>query len=188
MFENLGPMYIIGQSLSFVAVIIGFISYQMKSSSSILAMEVVSALVFASHYLLIGAPTAMALNLLAALQCFVYYLRAKRGGKSIIVPIIFTCLVITTSILTWNGWYSVFIMAGLAVHSFFMASSNPQTIRYAIFFKAPACLTYNIIVFSLGGILYECSVFISSIISTIKYYRKKRRYSLAQTEAKNVKV
>ena len=188
MFENLGPLYIIGQSLSFVAVIIGFISYQMKSSSSILAMEVVSALVFSAHYLLIGAYTAMALNLLAALQCFVYYLRAKRGGKGLLIPIIFTCLVITTSILTWDGWYSVFIMAGLAVYSLFMASQNPQTIRYAIFFKAPACLTYNLIVFSLGGILYECSVLISSIISTIKYYEKKKSPQTAQTGVYHGKI
>ena len=166
----------IGQILGFVAVIIGFISYQMKTPKAILSVEIITSMVFASHYLLIGAITAVALNGLMLVQCIVYYIRARRGKKGFVVPAIFTSLVIIVGILSWNGPSSVFITVGLAIYSFSMGMSNAQVIRFAMFAKAPICLTYNILVFSLGGILYECSVFTSSLISTIKYYRKRNSF------------
>ena len=173
MFGEVG--YIIGQVLSIVAVILGLVSYQMKTSRAILAIEIITASVFSAHYLLIGENTAMALNLLAVVQCIVYYYRDKHNKKGWVVPIIFTCLIIVTSILTWDGWYSLFIMLGLVAYSICVASQNAQIIRYAMFFKAPMCMTYNIIVFSTGGILYEAAVLISSIIGTVRYYISKKR-------------
>jgi len=98
--------YIIGQSLSLVAVLLGFITYQMKTSRAILAMEIVISLVFSTHYALIGALTAAALNLLSAVQCVAYYLRDRKGSHNMVIPLFFTAMVITTSILTWDSWYS----------------------------------------------------------------------------------
>ena len=164
---------IIGQVLGFVAVIIGFISYQMKTPKAILSVEIVTSIVFASHYLLIGAFTAVALNGLMLVQCIVYFIRAKKGKKGVLVPAIFTCLVLIVGFLTWSDYTSLFITVGLAIYSFFIGMSNAQVIRFAMFAKAPICFTYNLLVFSLGGILYECSVFTSSLISTVRYYRQK---------------
>ena len=93
-------------------------------------------------------------------------------SKNIVIPIIFTALIIVTSILTWEGWYSAFVMAGLVVYSLAIALPSAQHIRYAMFIKSPLCLTYNAIVFSIGGIVYECSVLLSSLIGTIRHKRK----------------
>ena len=164
---------IIGQILGFVAVIIGFISYQMKTPKAILCFEIMSATVFGTHYLFLGEFTGVALNGLMLVQGIVYYIRARRGKKGFVVPAIFTCLVLIVGFLSWNSFTSLFIIIGLAIYSFFIGMSNAQVIRFAMFAKAPICLTYNVLVFSLGGILYECSVFTSSLISTVKHYRKK---------------
>ena len=56
MFGEIGM--IIGQGLSLVAVVTGFISYQMKSAKGILLFQIITALIFSAHYLLIGAMTA----------------------------------------------------------------------------------------------------------------------------------
>ena len=159
---------IIGQLLGIVAVVFGFISFQMKTSRGILIFQVATASLFAAHYYLLGAPTASALNVLAALFCVVYYFRDKRGSNSKIAPVIFTVLVIITSVLTWDSWYSVFIMSGLIVNTLSLSLSDPQKIRYCMFVKAPLCLIYNIIVLSVGGIFYECAVLVSSAIGIIK--------------------
>ena len=167
-------MFIIGQGLGVIAVILGFFSYQMKTARKLLTFEIIVAFVFSAHYLFIGALTAMALNLLAAVQCIFYYIRDKRGSRSPIIPIIFTALIIATSILTWEGWYSAFIMVGLAVYSLAIAAPDAQKIRYAMFIKSPLCLTYNAIVMSVGGIVYECTVLVSSIIGIIKNRTRKK--------------
>ena len=64
---------IIGQALGIIAVILGFVSYQMKTPRGILIFQLTTASIFAVHYLLIGAYTAMALNLLCAISCLFYY-------------------------------------------------------------------------------------------------------------------
>ena len=155
---------IIGQILSFVAVLTGFISFQMKSAKGVLIFQIITAFVFAAHYLLIGATTAAGLNLVGAVKCICYYIRNKLQSKSPVVPIFFTTLIIITSLLTWDGWYSIFIMAGLAINSIGFALSNVQTIRRLNLIKSPLCLIYNICVLSTGGIIFETASIISSVI------------------------
>ena len=159
---------VIGQLLGIAAVVFGFISYQMKTSRGILIFQLTTALIFSAHYFLIGALTAMALNLLGAISCVFYFFRDKRGGKSIIEPIVFIALIMVASIWTWEGWYSAFIMSGLVVNSISLVLSNAQKTRLCMFLKSPLCLIYNIIVSSGGGIVYECVVLVSSLIGIIK--------------------
>lgn len=166
MFGEVG--YIIGQCISGLAVLVGFISFQQKTAGRILFCEILSASLFTLHYFLIGAPTAVVLNLLGVLQCVVYFFRDKRGSKSKLFPIIFTLLVVTSGVMTWEGWHSAFIVFGLAVYSVSIALPNPQTIRYAMFLKSPACLVYNVCAVSIGGTAYECAVLISSLIGTVR--------------------
>ena len=166
MFGDIGN--IIGQLLSFVAVALGFISFQMKTSKGIVFFQILTALVFSAHYFLIGAMTATALNFIAAVKCFCYYLRNKSGKKSLWMPIFFTALVCVTSILTWDSWYSILIMAGLVINAISFSLSNPQTIRKLNLIKSPLCLAYNICVFSTGGIIYESATLISAVIGIFK--------------------
>ncbi len=159
---------IVGQALSIVAVITGFISFQMKTAKGILFFQIITALIFSAHYFLIGAMTAMALNLVASIKCVCYYIRNKRQSRGWFVPVFFTIVVLITSILTWDGWYSVFIMSGLLVNAVSLSLSNAQTIRKLTLIKSPLCLIYNICVLSTGGIIFELSSLISSIIGIIK--------------------
>ena len=175
MFGTVG--YIIGQALSGISVLVGFISFQLKTPARILVCEIISALVFSAHYFLIGATTAVALNLLAAVQCIAYYFRDKRGSKSKVIPLIFTALVIASGILTWEGWHSVFIVFGLAVYSVSIAFPKAQSIRYAMFLKSPSCLVYNAVSLSVGGILYECAVLFSSLLGILRERKRRTRPS-----------
>lgn len=165
---------IVGQALSIVAVVLGFISFQMKSAKGILVFQTVTALTFSAHYFLIGAMTASALNFVAAVKCVAYYVRNKRNSQSLVLPIFFTVLVFVTSLLTWDGWYSIFIMTGLLVNSVGLALPNPQTIRKLTLIKSPLCLAYNCLVLSSGGILYEAAVFVSAILGLLRAKRTKR--------------
>ena len=165
---------IVGQALSIVAVVLGFISFQMKSSRGILFFQTVTALTFSAHYFLIGAMTASALNFVAAVKCVAYYVRNKRNSQSLVLPIFFTVLVFVTSLLTWDGWYSIFIMTGLLVNSVGLALPNPQTIRKLTLIKSPLCLAYNCLVLSSGGILYEAAVFVSAILGLLRAKRTQR--------------
>ena len=166
--------FILGQGLGAVAVILGFISFQMKTPGRILVFQIVTASLFALHYLLIGAYPAVWLNLLAVLQCAVYYLLGRRGGAGRLIPCLFVLAAVCASLLTWSGWYTVLIMLGVAVNALGLALSRAEGIRAVQLVKAPLCLSYNVIVFSIGGAVYELAVLISSLIGLVRDRRAAR--------------
>jgi uncharacterized membrane protein len=166
--------YIIGQILSILAVVVGFIAFQMKTPKKMLALQIATGLIFSAHYLLIGAMTASVLNLISAIKYVCYYIRDKRQKKTLFAPIFFTVLVIISSILTWDSWWSMFIMVGLVINTVSFAIPNAQLIRKLNLIKSPLCLIYNIAVLSIGGIFYESFTLISSIIGIIINREKQK--------------
>ena len=110
----------------------------------------------------------MALNLLAALNCVLYYFREKRGSKSIVEPIIYITLIIVASIFTWEGAHTLLLTLGLIAAAVSLSLSDPQKTRGVMLIKSPLCFAYNVIVFSVGGMIYECAVMLSSIIGLVR--------------------
>jgi len=161
-------MYIVGQILGIIAVILGFICFQMKSPRVILIFQIIVASVFVVHYICIGSMTAMALNIVAAVQCVCYYFRDKKGSKGLFLPIFFSVVMVIASILTWGEWYSVFIMTGLVVNAVSLSFSSAHKIRVAMLIKAPLCLIYNVLAGSIGGVIYESALLVSSVVGIIK--------------------
>ncbi len=161
-------MYIVGQILGIIAVILGFICFQMKSPRVILIFQIIVASVFVVHYICIGSMTAMALNIVAAVQCVCYYFRDKKGSRGLFLPIFFSVVMVIASILTWGEWYSVFIMTGLVVNAVSLAFSSAHKIRVAMLIKAPLCLIYNVLAGSIGGVIYESALLVSSVVGIIK--------------------
>lgn len=161
--------YMIGQVLGVVAVVLGFVSYQMKTPRGIIVLQLATAMVFAAHYYFIGAFTAAILNFLGGVKCLFYYFRDKRGGRSPVEPIIFVVMVVVSTLLTWEGWYSALIMVGLVVDTVGLSLGDPQKTRGLLFIKSPLCLAYNALVMSVGGIVYECVVLVSAVIGLVKY-------------------
>ena len=176
--------YVIGQLFGIVAVILGFICFRLKTPGKILALQIIVASVFVLHFLCLGVYSGAALNVVAGVQCVCYYFRDKRGSKSLVLPIVFTIVVIVACILTWDGWQCIFLMLGLIANCVSLSLSSAQNIRYVMFIKSPLCFVYNVIVFSLGGMIYETATFTSSIIGTVKYYSDKKK-ALAEEEKKN---
>ena len=164
--------YYIGQGLGIIAVVLGFISVQMKTPKGILAFQITIAFIFAAHYLFIGAPGAAALNLLAAVNNILYFFRAKRGGKGWFEPIFYIVMVTATTILTWEAWYSLFLMFGLYGTAVGLSLSDPQNTRKVMLVKAPLCFIYNAFVLSVGGMVYESAVLASAIIGLIRNRKK----------------
>ena len=165
-------LYYTGQSLGIVAVILGFISFQMKTPKKILACQISVAFVFSAHYLLIGAPGAAALNLLAAVSNILYFFRAKRGSRGLFEPIFYILMITVTSILTWESWYTLILMCGLYATAIGLSLSDPQKTRGVMLVKAPLCLAYNALVFSVGGVIYESAVLASAVIGLIRNSKK----------------
>ena len=72
---------IIGQILGFVAVILGFISYQVKTDKQLLFVHLLTCAVFSVHYYLLGAIPAAILNGVGVIRNIVYFNKDKSQSK-----------------------------------------------------------------------------------------------------------
>lgn len=166
-------LYIIGQGLGIAAIGLGFINYQIKSREQVLYVHILTALCFLLHYLLIGAYSGMSMNFVAAIRDIVYFKAGKNGKVSWILSVGFMLVMGIMGVMSWEAWYSIFVVVGLMINSFAMSFSNPNNVRKSILISSPMVIAYNVFVNSWGGIIYESIVIISSVIGLFRF-RKAR--------------
>ena len=102
---------------------------QMKTQKNLLLLQLANSAVFCVHYLLIGAVSGMALNLVGLTRNAVFFHRNLMGKKDKLTPIIFTVITAIVGIISWEAWYSIFVFSGMVIHAFCMAFSNAQNVR-----------------------------------------------------------
>lgn len=158
----------IGQLLGLVAVLLTFISYQAKTQKQILLIQTAATLFMALHYALIGASSGLSLNVICLLRNITYFFKEKRPFSSPVIPYLFSAAMVVYGILTWQAFYSCFIIVGLAINTVAL-SRTPQTLRKSILLTSTLVLIYNIFVFSIGGIINEIVAITSSVIGLIRY-------------------
>ena len=130
---------ITGQAFGVIAIFLGFLSYQMKTSKKLLTVHTAVCAVFAIHYLLIGALPACVLNATGVIRNIVYY---KKPSKA--APVVFTVIMAILGAFSWQNIYSLLIIAGLMINTFCMSFKNPQNVRKSILVSSPLVLiSYN---------------------------------------------
>ncbi len=168
-------LYYIGQGLGIVAVVLGFINYQVKTREQVLYVHIATTVCFTLHYMLIGAYSGMAMNFVGIIRNVVFYFAGKNGKVGKVWPITFAVIMGAMGILAWENWYSVLAVVGLMINSYSMSFSNPNNIRKSILITSPLVLAYDVLVSSVGGAVYEGIVIVSSVIGLIRYSKNKAR-------------
>ena len=161
-------MYILGQVLGFIAVILGFISFQMKTHKKLMIMQTALSVTILLHYLFIGGISGCVLNLVCTARNITY----STENKNKYLTIVFAVAMGILGVVSWQGWYSLFVIAGLVINTLCLALKNPQSNRKSILVTSPLIIVYDVIVKSYGGIILESVVIISSVIGLIRYRKE----------------
>lgn len=169
--EN-GILWIVGQAFGILAIILGFVSYQVKTQRQILFMQSMVAVTFCIHYFMIGAYSAMAMNGVNIVRNAVYDYKNKKGIETKLIPIGFVLVQAVMCALTWEAWYSVFVLIGICINTYCMSFKSAQNVRKSIVVTSPFVLTYDIFARSIGGSIYESVALVSAVIGIIRNRRK----------------
>jgi hypothetical protein len=162
-------IFIVGQTLGVITVILGFINYQVKTREQVLAVHIATTICFAFHYMCLGAWAGMAMNFVGFVRNIVFYFVGKNGKVPKAWAISFAVLMVIMGLVGWEDWYSLLAVVGIGINSYAMSFSNPNNIRKSILVTSPMVLVYDGFVMSLGGMIYESVVIISSVIGIIRY-------------------
>jgi len=169
MFESIDWTMLIGQILGIVAVILGFITYQMKSPKWLLIVNLITCGVFCAHYLLIGAISGAVMNGIGILRNVVYTNRDKKCFSSPVWPFVFAAIMLISGLVTWQDWRSVLMICALVINSLALSMKNAQHIRWSLLITCPLVMIYDVLLHSYGGIVYEGMSIVSAVIGIIRF-------------------
>ena len=164
---------IIGQIIGIVATAITAISYQVNTQKSLLFIQTLATAATCISYLLLGASSGFALNIVCIIRNVFFYLQ-KQGTKGIYASTsIFMMSMATLGAFSWQGPISLLIIFALAINTFFLSLGKPQVLKYSILLTSGMILIYNIYVFTIGGILNESIAIISAVVGIIRFRSRK---------------
>ena len=155
---------IIGQIFGIIAVILGFVMYQIKDAKRILMVQIFICLVFGIHYFLLEATSGLILNAVGAVRSITYYNRDKLEKCEKYLPVIFAVIMAIMGIFFWEAWYSIFVVVGLVINSVALSFKKPQNLRKSILISSPLVIIYDAFIMSIGGIIFESVSVISSVM------------------------
>ncbi len=164
-------MEVLGQILGFISFGIAFALYQVKDRKHLLIIQTLLVTFMGIHYFCLEAYPAMAMNLFGILRNAIYY--RKDIFKWKYTPIMVSLFMMVIGIFTASGIWSILVIIGLTINTYCLSFENTKHFKISILITSPLVLIYNIIVFSLGGILLESISILSSVIFLVRNLKTK---------------
>ena len=167
-------MELFAQILGIVAMAFIIIAYQFRSNRTFFILQMCSATFFTLNMLLLGAYGGFVLNLLAALRGVILSLPKGKGITKPMFWAVVAATVVGYGILIYMGqmplWIDYLLPVQFIVGTIYSWKQDGRALRLAqLFVMSPVCLAYNVVVFTIGGILTECFNILSILISLIRF-------------------
>ena len=166
---------LIGHILGFIAVALFFYSYQCSEKRKLVVIQTIATSLSVVQYLLIGAYSGFALNIVCIIRNVIFYFRDKKQKTGLVAPIVLAVCMAVMSFFSWEGLHSLLITAGLAFNTLCMGVCNAKTFRKTILISSTLILIYNIFASSYSGMLSESISLISVLIGIFRYRSTKKQ-------------
>lgn len=168
-------MALIGNACGLVAVALFIFSYQLFDKKKLLIVQTFATGMNCLQYLLLGAYSGLALNILAVIRNLIFSNRDNNkicGAKW--MPYLLALMMGGISIFTWEGYYSLFIIVGLMINTVCLGICDSQSLRYSILVSCPLILTYDAFAGAYAGMLNEGISTVSAIVGIVRYIRASK--------------
>ena len=160
------------QAVGILGAVFAFIAYQQKTHKWIMLHKTCSALCFVLQFILMKAYTGLAMNILGIIIYLgsAFLIAKEKNIKPFAVIFSIACIVL--GVCTWAGIASLLAIIGETVVTIACSCQNVKYVRYISIIGSSCWLAYDIIYFSLGGIITEMFTIISIIIAIVQSNKK----------------
>lgn len=164
---------LIGQAVGFVAIAVAFLSFQIKSKNGILAVQALANFIWAVHFYMIGAMAGCIINLVATGRNIVFAMRNKyKWLNGIWLPTFIAIVIATISIITKETWFDVILLPSTILSTYTYCLGNERLIRNSTVFVSLTWLVFNIVSFSVSGVVAEIFNLTSLTIAIIRFRKR----------------
>lgn len=166
-------MMLAGKIVGYIAIVASMLIYQQKTRKNLLISKAVTDALWIIHYFLLGAYTGAVVTCVALVREVVFFRSDWRDKNSKPILVLFLCISVVCSVLTWGGIFSIFAMLGsmLSIVSFWLG--EPKVSRIMAFPISCCMLIYGVANGSMAVLINEVLVMVSSAIGILKQDRKK---------------
>ena len=168
-------MAVLIQAFGIIGIIFNIFTFQCKKHKPLLLLKTGNELFFAFQYLLLGAYTGMAMNLVGCVRNVIFTGMVERGKKTGVMQVVFSVLFLIFSALTWVGFHSLLSGSAKVLSTIAYGNKNTAFVRCIILFTSCCWLCYNYVIRSYAGCICELSTMISIIIAIIRIDLPARR-------------
>lgn len=161
------------QAVGFAGLAVIAAAFQLRRRPAILTANIVSALLFTLHFMLLGAATGAAINFTSALRSigFYWFDGEKRRRSRWLLAFILAAFS-AAAVLTWQGWISVLPLAAMWCGTVAFWQLKPQKMRVFSLLSPPLWIIYNLHAGSVAGIITELFI-TASILTGLWRYRTR---------------
>jgi len=166
---------IIIQSIGFFGLIALVLSYQQKNRTRILGLMLIGQVAFTLHFIMLGALTAVGMNIVGMIRSMVFLLSDKKKWASWRYwPIVFIVLFLVAGLMAKESWLGVLPVVAMVIETSGLWLKNLKRLRMISLFPHPFWVVYNMIKGSWAGVITEVFVFSSILIAIVRYDILKR--------------
>jgi hypothetical protein len=159
---------VIIQGIGLIALLTNLSVFQTNTRKNMLLLGLITCLLWAAHFYLLGAMTGSAMNLLAAGRFCVYY-RVKPSKQNRWISWLFVGLTLLATALTWQGRMSLLPFIGTTAMVIAFWQTKPKYIRRLALASSPPWIIYGAIVGSYPVIVAETLLLISIFIGQYRF-------------------
>jgi len=164
---------IVAQFVGLIGMIAGLSAFQFKETKKLFLMQIISSLVYALQYLLLGAYTGLMLNIAGAIRLVILYFGTKKWASHPATMAGVMLMMLLCGVFSWHGWLSLLPTLAQVVSTPLYFKKNGKLLRMGqLCFMSPCWLIYNFASGSIPGGVMEILNISSVVISLIRFKGK----------------
>ena len=156
------------QAIGVIGIISSILSFQFKKYEHIMTFRTASEILFSAQYFFLKAYTGMTTNLIGCIRNLIFVKMIQKGKSTISIRVVFSALFMLFSILTWEGFKSIFIGIAKVLSTIAYGSSNTGFLRIVMLSTSICWFIYDFSVKSYAGCISGIFTISSIVISIIR--------------------
>lgn len=163
------------QLIGVMGIIFSILSFQCKKHKPLMLLRTANELFFALQYILLGANTGAAMNIIGCSRNLIFAKMVEKGKSTVKMRVAFSVIFLMFSIFTWSGFKSILVGIAKVISTFAYGSASTGIVRVLIFITSISWFVYNVIVGSYAGCVCEFLTMCSIVVGIIRIDIPKKK-------------
>lgn len=161
--------FLLIQLLGLIPSAIAITSLQSDNRKRILVLQVLCNIMWGAQYIILGAFTGLATDIIGLFRAGLCYFNDKKWAKSKVWLWVLLLSYAFSAVITWDGFVSVLPCFSMMLTTIALWTHDMRKTRLLFLFNSPPIFLYNLLVKSYSCAAIEVIAFISFIIAIYRF-------------------